>query len=74
MHPLDLALAANGVGQAVQAVADNPIDPLDAGSDEGISELIGNGSHDTAPRVPPMDLGNQQQVRKTSTPRAPPKS
>jgi len=31
MHPLDLALAANGIGDAVEAVADNAVDPLDAG-------------------------------------------
>jgi hypothetical protein len=30
MHPLDLALSANCVGQAVQAVADNAVYSLDA--------------------------------------------
>ena len=31
MHPLDLALAANGIGDAVQAIADDAVDPLYAG-------------------------------------------
>ena len=40
MDPLDLALPANRVGQPVQAVADNAIDPLDTGCDEDFRELI----------------------------------
>jgi len=43
MHPLDLALPAKRVGQPVQTVADNPVDPLDASSRERIRELISNG-------------------------------
>ena len=31
MHPLDLALAANGIGDAVQAIADDAVDPLYTG-------------------------------------------
>jgi hypothetical protein len=63
MHPLDLALAADGVGQTVQAVADNPVDPLDASGGEDFSKLIRNGSHESCSeirRVPPTDLGNLQ--------------
>jgi hypothetical protein len=40
MHPLDLALAAQRVGQSIQAVADNTVDPPDAGCSEGSSKLI----------------------------------
>src|SRR5215510_400080 len=40
MHPLDLALAADGVGQPVQAVPDNAVNPLDAGRCERLRELI----------------------------------
>ena len=43
MDPLDLALPADGVGQAVQAVADNAVDPLDARRGEGLGELVCNG-------------------------------
>ena len=42
MDPLDLALPAERVGQAVQAVADNAINPLDARCGEGFRELVGN--------------------------------
>ena len=31
MHPLNLTLAANGIGDAVQAIADDAVDPLYAG-------------------------------------------
>jgi hypothetical protein len=40
MHPLDLALATDGVGQPVQAVPDNAVNPLDAGRCERLRELI----------------------------------
>ena len=40
MHPFDLALAPNRVGQPVQAVADNTVDPLDTGCSEGFGKLI----------------------------------
>ena len=40
MDPLDLALPANRVGQPVQAVADNAVDPLDTGGGKGFSKLI----------------------------------
>ena len=42
MDPLDLALPAERVGQPVQAVADDAVDPLDAGCGEGFGELIGH--------------------------------
>src|SRR5258705_7456401 len=41
MHPVDLALAPERIGQAVQAVADNAINSLDAGRDEDLRKLIG---------------------------------
>ncbi len=40
MHPFDLALAPDRVGQAVQAVADNPVHPLDTDRSQGFSELV----------------------------------
>ena len=40
MHPFDLALASQSVGQAIQAVADDAIDPLDARCSEGLRKLI----------------------------------
>jgi hypothetical protein len=40
MDPLDLALAADGVSEPVQAVADDAVDPLDARSGERLGELI----------------------------------
>jgi len=46
MHPFDLALLANGVGYAVQAVPDDAIDAFDAGYGEIFGELFGNGGHD----------------------------
>src|ERR1700687_586798 len=43
MHPLELALAADGVRQAVQAIADNAVNPLDASGCERVGELIRHG-------------------------------
>ena len=43
VHPLDLALAAQRVGQTVQTVADDAVDALDTGCREGFGELIGHG-------------------------------
>ena len=40
MHPGDLALPTNGIGNAVEAVADNAEDPFDAGRGEDLRELI----------------------------------
>src|SRR6202000_3007903 len=42
MDPLDLALAAQGIGQAGQAVADDTIDAFDASGGERGGELIGD--------------------------------
>src|SRR5258705_9811411 len=42
MHPFDLALAANRIGQPIEAVADDAIDPLDARGSEGFCKLISN--------------------------------
>jgi hypothetical protein len=49
MDPLDLPLSADGVGQPVQAVADNAVDPLDTRSGESLRELVCNGPHHLAP-------------------------
>jgi len=38
MHPLDLALTPQRVGQPVQAVADDAVDALDAGGRQGLGE------------------------------------
>ncbi len=40
MHPFYLSLAADRIGQAVQAVADDAIDPLDASCRESFRKLI----------------------------------
>jgi hypothetical protein len=50
MQPLDLALPADRVGEAVEAVADDTVDALDAGRGEGFDELISDGLHGLAPR------------------------
>ena len=42
MDPLDLPLAAYRVRQAVQAVADDAVNPFDACGGEGLSELLCN--------------------------------
>ena len=49
MHPLDLALAADRVGEPIQAVADDAIDALDAGRRESLGELICDCFHDLSP-------------------------
>src|SRR6516165_8721424 len=43
MHPLDLALAPDRVGQPVQAIADNAENSLDTRCREGFRELISDG-------------------------------
>src|SRR5258708_33551819 len=48
MYPLDLALTADRIGQPVQAVADNAIDPFHAGGGKGFCKLVSNCfGHDT---------------------------
>jgi hypothetical protein len=49
MDPFDPALAAQRVGQAIQAVADDAIHPLDTRSGERLGELVCNGPHHLAP-------------------------
>src|SRR5258708_31616225 len=49
MHPLDLALAAKCIGQPVQAIPDDAVNPLDAGGCKGFGELICDGLHNLAP-------------------------
>ena len=52
MDPFDLTLAAKRVGQPVQAVANNAINPLDTRCGENLRELIRNGfGHVCAPRL-----------------------
>lgn len=43
VNPFDLGLAAKRVGQPVQAVANNAINPLDAGRDEDFRKLVRDG-------------------------------
>ena len=45
VEPLDLALTANGIGEAIQAVPDDAVNPFDSGDREGFCKLICNGSH-----------------------------
>jgi hypothetical protein len=40
VDPVDLALSPERVGEAVEAIADNAIDPLDASRSQGLHELI----------------------------------
>jgi hypothetical protein len=40
MNPLDLALAAERVGESIETVADDAIDPFDPGRDENLGKLI----------------------------------
>jgi hypothetical protein len=50
MDPFDLALASDRVGQPVEAVANDAVDPLDTGRCEDFRELIGDGfCHSCAP-------------------------
>jgi hypothetical protein len=43
MNPLDFPLAPDRVGQAVEAVADDAIDPLDANRCKRFGELVSYG-------------------------------
>src|SRR5229473_3125614 len=59
MQPFDLALPTNRIGKAVQAVADNAVNPLDTSGGEGLGELVSDGfwhwallhQHDISPGV-----------------------
>jgi len=43
MNPLDLTLAAKRIGQAIQAIANNAINPLDTRCGENLGELVRDG-------------------------------
>src|SRR5258708_2598945 len=49
MDPVDLSLAAYGVRQAVEAIAYDAINPLDAGDRQRLGELICNRRHARLP-------------------------
>ena len=52
MQPFDAAGAAQRVGEAVEAVADDAVDALDAGGGENLDHLVGDGAGQTRhPRV-----------------------
>jgi hypothetical protein len=40
MDPLDFALSLQSVGEAIEAIADNAVDPFDACYGEGLHKLI----------------------------------
>ena len=54
VEPFDLSLAADRVGQPVQAIADNAVDPLHTCCDQGLRELICDGLHESAPFMSTM--------------------
>jgi hypothetical protein len=43
VHPVDVIVSADGVGDRVEAVSDETVDSLDAGGCEGVDELFGDG-------------------------------
>ena len=45
MQPAEAALLAKAFGEAVKAVADDPVDPLHTGRGERFDHLVGNGGH-----------------------------
>ena len=45
MHPLNLGLPANGIGQAVEAVTDDSVNSLDAGGGKNFRKLVRNCFH-----------------------------
>ena len=49
VDPLDPALPSDGVGQAIQAVADDAVDPLGAGGRQDLRKLVRDGSHQPSP-------------------------
>jgi hypothetical protein len=50
MDPLDLALTPDGIGQAVQAVPDDPVDALDTRNSKRFNELVSDGVDFHRPR------------------------
>src|SRR5258708_18430279 len=51
MHPLDLRLTTNGIGQAVETVANNAINSFDACCRESLSKLVCNTAHVIVHRI-----------------------
>ena len=49
VDPLDLALAPQRVGQPIQAVADDAVDPLHARCGENLRELVRDGFGHVSP-------------------------
>src|SRR5436305_1582537 len=49
VHPADLILTANGVGEGIQAIADDAVNSLDARCRQSLCELICNGCHGEFP-------------------------
>jgi hypothetical protein len=50
MHPAHLVTAADGVGHGVEAVANDPVNALDACFDEGVNQILCHGpGHDLSP-------------------------
>jgi hypothetical protein len=52
MDPLDAPVAPDSIGHWVEAIAHDAIDPLDAGTREGIDQHIGNSSRHYL--IPPL--------------------
>ena len=48
MHPCDLSLAPDGIGQTVKAIANDAVDTFHANRRENLSELICDSSHNPA--------------------------
>jgi len=49
VEPLDLAMAADGIRQSIEAVADNAIDALDTRGSQRFHELVSNDPRHDAP-------------------------
>src|SRR5258708_4022009 len=49
VKPFDLSLTADRIGQPVQAIADDSVDPFHTRCDEGLRELVRDGLHERAP-------------------------
>src|SRR5438105_15214844 len=51
VDPRDLSLPADGVGEAIEAVAHDAVDPLHPGGRKSFRELFGNGFHACIPDI-----------------------
>ena len=49
VDPLDFALSPQGVGEAIETIADNAVNPLDARGRKGLRELISYSCHVVSP-------------------------